>query len=96
MLGIVFVFVALFVVLPQVLKYLVMAGVMPSEVLFRLIYSVYAGRGILIGLVLGVCVWTLVTRMKAQKGDPLSEKENLSEQAPEVSDKSDIDKPAEE
>ena len=52
--------------------------------------------GILIGLVLGVCVWTLVTRMKAQKGDPLSEKENLSAQAPEVSNKSDIDKPAEE
>lgn len=57
MLGIVFVFVALFVVLPQVLKYLVMAGVMPSEVLFRLIYSVYAGRGILIGLVLGYALY---------------------------------------
>ena len=57
MLGIVFVFVALFVVLPQVLKYLVMAGVMPSEVLIRLIYSVYAGRGILIGLVLGYALY---------------------------------------
>ncbi len=57
MLGIVFAFVALFVVLPQVLKYLVMAGVMPSEVLFRLIYSVYAGRGILIGLVLGYALY---------------------------------------
>ena len=51
--------------------------------------------GILIGLVLGVCVWTLVTRLKAQKGEPLSEKENLSETAWQDSGKSDIDKPGE-
>ena len=51
--------------------------------------------GILIGLVLGVCVWTLVTRLKAQKGEPLSEKENLSETALQDSGKSDIDKPGE-
>ena len=53
MLGIVFTFVALFVVLPQVLRYLIVAGVMPSEVLFRLVYGVYAGRGILLGIVIG-------------------------------------------
>ena len=51
--------------------------------------------GILIGLVLGVCVWTLITRLKAQKGEPLSEKENLSETALQDSGKSDIDKPGE-
>ena len=51
--------------------------------------------GILIGLVLGVCVWTLIARLKVQKGEPWSEKENLSETALQDSGKSDIDKPGE-
>ena len=51
--------------------------------------------GLMIGLVLAVCVWTLVTQRRA-KSAPLSEKENLPGESEKDSDKSDIDKPAEE
>ena len=47
--------------------------------------------GLMIGLVLAVCVWTLVTQRRA-KAAALSEKENLPGERPEDSDKSDIDK----
>ena len=51
--------------------------------------------GLMIGLVLAVCVWTLVTQRRA-KAAALSEKENLPGDTAKDSDKSDIDKPAEE
>ena len=53
MLGIVFAFAALFVVLPLVFAVLVMAGAALSGVAVLLISGVHAGKGILIGIVLG-------------------------------------------
>ena len=47
--------------------------------------------GLMIGLVLAVCVWTLVTQRKA-KAASLSGKENLPGETEKDSDKSDIDK----
>ena len=49
--------------------------------------------GLMIGLALAVCVWTLLTRGRPQDAS-LSEKENLSDETPKDSDKSDIDKTA--
>ena len=51
--------------------------------------------GLTIGLILAVCVWTLLTQKRTQAG-ALSEKENLSAQTQKDSDKSDIDKQARE
>ena len=48
--------------------------------------------GLMLGLVLAVCVWTLITQRKA-KAAALSEKENLPGDTAKDSDKSDIDKP---
>lgn len=53
MLGIVFAFAALFVVLPLVFAVLVMAGAALSGVAVLLVSGAYAGKGILIGIVLG-------------------------------------------
>ena len=53
MLGIVFAFAALFVVLPLVFAVLVMAGAALSGVALLLVSGVHAGKGILIGIVLG-------------------------------------------
>lgn len=53
MLGIVFAFAALFVVLPLVFAVLVMAGAALSGVAVLLVSGVHAGKGILIGIVLG-------------------------------------------
>ena len=53
MLGIVFAFAALFVVLPLVFAVLVMAGAALSGVTVLLVSGVHAGKGILIGIVLG-------------------------------------------
>ena len=47
--------------------------------------------GLMIGRVLAVCVWTLVTQRRA-KAAALSEKENLPGDTAKDSDKSDIDK----
>ena len=65
MLGIVFAFIGLVVILPQVLHYLVMAGVMPSEALFELVYGVYACRGILIGMMLGYALYRAYRKNRA-------------------------------
>ena len=53
MLGIVFAFAALFVVLPLGFAVLVMAGAALSGVAVLLVSGVHAGKGILIGIVLG-------------------------------------------
>ena len=53
MLGIVFAFAALFVALPLVFAVLVMAGAALSGVAVLLVSGVHAGKGILIGIVLG-------------------------------------------
>lgn len=69
----------------------VVLGVAAGTVIGKLMDNMRVG--LMIGLALAVCVWTLLTQ-KNTKRAPLSEIENLSAQGAEDSDKSDIDKAA--
>ena len=71
------------------LSFAVVLGVAAGTVIGKLMDNMRIG--LMIGLVLAVCVWTLVTQRRA-KAAALSEKENLPGERPEDSDKSDIDK----
>ena len=72
------------------LSFAVVLGVAAGTVIGKLMDNMRIG--LMIGLVLAVCVWTLVTQRRA-KSASLSEKENLPGDTAKDSDKSDIDKP---
>ena len=71
------------------LSFAVVLGVAAGTVIGKLMDNMRIG--LMIGLVLAVCVWTLITQRKA-KAAALSEKENLPGDTAKDSDKSDIDK----
>ena len=71
------------------LSFAVVLGVAAGTVIGKLMDNMRIG--LMIGLVLAVCVWTLVTQRRA-KSASLSEKENLPGDTAKDSDKSDIDK----
>ena len=67
----------------------VVLGVAAGTVIGKLMDNMRVG--LMIGLVLAVCVWTLITQRRA-KAASLSEKEILPGDTAKDSDKSDIDK----
>ena len=71
------------------LSFAVVLGVAAGTVIGKLMDNMRIG--LMIGLVLAVCVWTLVTQRRAKTAS-LSEKENLPGDTTKDSDKSDIDK----
>lgn len=71
MLGIVFVMAALFVALPLVFAFLVIAGATLSGVAVLFVASAHAGKGILLGIVLGYILFRvcLKNRTAADRGE---------------------------